>query len=144
MSVQMTFGLLADYAATGQRGKLTIVHVFNRFNPPPERIGQPIGSGMLVACIEGGFADLGDHRLLIRLRNADEELLPLVIEVEGFTLNSAGPDVPPTMNILIQLAPIPMPPLGDYRFELSVDDAHVGFIPFYVLPPRNQPRAPGQ
>ncbi len=135
MAIEMRFGLLADYAAPGNRGKLTIVHVFNRFSPRPDSIGSPIGGGVLVAYLECSLADGTDHTLTIRILTADEDPLDAQIQIEGLQLASTGPGLPLSAQILLPIGQLPMPDYGDYAFDIVVDGTSVGRIPFYVQAP---------
>lgn len=140
MAVELRFGLLADFAANGAGNKLTIVHVFNRWNPQPEKIGQPIGAGVLVVYLDCSLADGATHSLTVRIVDEDEEELPTKIQVDDLPFSPAGPGLPLSVQLLINLAPIPMPNYGDYKFELVVDSAVVGRVTFYVLKPvQSQP-----
>lgn len=135
MGLKLRIGLMADFAAAGQRGKLTIVHVFNRFNPPRDKIGTPIGGGVLVVYLEGSLADGAQHSMTVKIRTADEEHLATEIQIEELPLAANGPGLPLSAQVLIGLAGIPMPDYGDYSFEVFADGESIGTIPFYVLPP---------
>lgn len=112
MPLDLRIGVLADYAAFGQRGKLTIVHIFNQYTTTPEGVGNPVGIGILVARIEGSLIDGTDHRLTIRLVNADEDPQGPVIEIDPLTLAPSGPGLPLSAALLIDISKYPMPEPG--------------------------------
>lgn len=134
MAMILRFGLLADYATVGAGGKATIVHTFDQLRPTPEKIGQPIPPCFLVARIEGSIADAGSHTLRIRLHDSDENVLPVEIVLEEFTLGITGPGLPLARQIIVPMEGIPMPQLGDYEFVFNVDEVEIGRVPFYVVP----------
>jgi hypothetical protein len=133
MTIVMRYGLLADYATVGAGKKLTIVHTFEHFRPPPERIGQPIAMGFLVARIEGSIVDAGNHVLRIKVHDGDENPLPMEIVLEEFALGITGPGLPLAAQLLLPLGPVPMPEIGEYEFVLTADGQEVGRVPFHVL-----------
>ena len=133
MTIAMRYGLLADYATVGAGQKLTIVHTFEHFTPQPDRIGQPIAMGFLVARIEGSIADAGNHTFRIRIHDGDENALAAEVLLEDFALGVTGPGSPLANTLLLPLGPVPMPPIGEYNFVLSVDEHEVGRVPFHVL-----------
>lgn len=133
MSVSMRFGLLADYAAPGQSNKLVIIHTFDRFVASPDRIGNPMGTGFLVTRLECSIADGSAHRLAIRLLDDDEVQSPPEIEIEEIVFGSSGAGLPLVAQLVIPLAPIPVPAPGDYKFVVLVDGKAAGDIPLRVV-----------
>ena len=133
--ITLRYGLLADFAASGGLGKLTIVHVFDHLIAIPERFGLPLGGGVLVLRLEGSVADAGPNNLRIELRDADERTLPdSTLRLENQFLTPAGPGLPFSAQLIYSLAPLLTPTPGDYHFTVLVSDKPLGTIPLYVVP----------
>src|SRR3990170_2640488 len=127
--MQMTIGLLADYANVSQEGKLNIMGVFDRIYAPAFPAVHP--EMRLVMRFEFSSAELGVARILeVRLMDADGNIIggwskPLdVPKREGRTKE--------IVNQIFTIQGLGFQHPGDYAFHVLVDKDEKGNIPFTV------------
>ncbi len=141
VTMTMRFGLLADYAAVGAAGKLTIVHTFDQFRGTPQPVGAVIAAGYIVARVEGSIADAGVYELTVLINDDDETPLESRMKLEGVELGVTGPGLPLCAQFVLPLAGLAMPPVGSYCFVFRMAEQEVGRIPFHVMEPHQAPKA---
>ena len=125
--MQMTIGLLADYANVSQEGKLNIMGVFDRIYAPTFPAVHP--EMRLVMRFEFSAAELGRERLLeVRLTDADGRTL------SGWSrpLPVPKPDgqTKAIMNQVLTIQGLAFERPGDYAFSVLIDADEKGSIPF--------------
>ena len=124
----LQFGLLAEYATVGSGNRLIIVHTFDKLLPTPDKIGQPIGFGVIVMRVQGSLTDAGAHHMSIILADEDENPMGVELAGDGFELGVTGPGLPLASQLILPLAPILMPVVGEYKFVVRVGDEPEGYL----------------
>ena len=140
--MQVALALACDHALIDQTGKLSVIGIFERIFV--ERFPAVHPRLHLVLRLKGRRTEVGDHPIVITLRNdSGEEVLrgegavqigepPAgVTEVEGGALLSFD---------------VPLERAGVYNFEILVDGEHQANVPITVsqMPQPAHPASPGQ
>lgn len=138
--MELRFAHVADYAAIGIDGKLTLVGAFDIIwdNSGARPIAFPPFS--LIVGFEASIAEGPEHRLGITLANDDEVADSLAVE-GVLHFRPHGPGHPARAHALLSFGPgaIAVPELGDYHFVFTIDGKRVGSHRVTVLAP--PPRA---
>lgn len=127
--MQVTLGVLADYANVTREGKLNVLGIFDRINAR----GLPaIHHAMqLVMRLEAHYAELGRaHSIEIRLHDPDGDT---IFEVKGdFTPRGGTPGELTAANQIIAINNLTLPKEGGYTFAIFVDGDLKKQIPLRV------------
>lgn len=140
--MNLRFGHVCDYATIGNNGKLIIVGVFDtviaRLRDDEGNVRLPLC--YLVFRLECSIAEGAQHQVMIRIVDEDgNEVAPMA--GVGTRFRPHAPGRPLSANGIINLQ-IGVPREGDYMFEIHVDGAVIGEIPFYVVPVPPAPERP--
>jgi hypothetical protein len=138
--MELRFAHIADYAAIGIDGKLTLVGAFDIIWDVPGTRPIAFPPFSLVVGFEASIAEGPEHELHITLTNDDEETGSLA--VEGLLqFRPHGPGHPARANALLSFGPgaVAVPELGDYHFVFAINGKRVGSLRVSVLAP--QPRS---
>lgn len=130
--MEFRFGHLADYAGEGAAGKLIAVGIFENVHASSARpVMLPIMH--LVAVFEAFVAEGTEHQLEVRFTNADgvAQFPPAPVPINFVP---QGPNRPLRANVIIQLAGLQVPDVGDYAFNLFIDTHFQGRIPIVIIP----------
>lgn len=128
--MELKFVHLADYATAGDKGKLTIVGIFDRLGAAADRpIGMP--PFHIVGAFRAHLPEGTEHTLEIRMVTQDgaeifNGQLPL-----RFVPN---PTRQLEANFTIGVFGLSLPDVGEYAFHLFVDNIHKGLLAFSVAP----------
>lgn len=139
--MNLTLGLIADYANVSREGKLNILGIFNIIWASKFPAVHP--SMHLVVRFEAHSAEAGESRAVkIRLVDADGNHL---FDFGGpITIPKGQAGNPIVMDHIIALNQVTFPKPGTYEFSILVDNDHKGEIPVQVLPaPTEQKDAAG-
>ncbi|MDP9201738.1 MAG: hypothetical protein M3P26_07375 [Gemmatimonadota bacterium] len=128
--MELRFAHLADYATAGERGKLTIVGIFEVVGASPQR-PIPLPPFHLVGSFQAHLPEGSDHELEIRVVNADGgELARATIPMKFSPTLQKRLEAP----FAIGMVGMNVPDVGDYAFHLFVDGQHRGAVPLQVVP----------
>lgn len=128
--MQLTAGLLADYANVTADGKMNIMGVFERILTNNAPVTPP--ALFLVARFEARVSEGSSHALQISLVDADgQEVVPRTRPIP-LTFNLNGPGRPLTTQVLAEFPNLQLPVFGEYEFHLLVDGEYVASVPLYV------------
>jgi hypothetical protein len=128
--VELVYAHLADYAATGDRGKLTIVGIFEAIQATAQRpiVPPPF---FIVGTFRAHLPEGTEHKLEVRLVDADgKQVLNGEMPLKFFVNSRKQLEA----TFTIGLFGVNIPDTGDYAFHLFVDGQHKGLLPFYVSP----------
>lgn len=132
--MELKFAHLADYATTGDKGKLVIIGIFDLIGAGSQRpiVPPPF---YLVGSFRAYLTEGTEHELEIRLVNADGADV-----IRGSMHLRFVPTGQQTVeaNFVAGMLGLSLPEEGDYAFHLLVDHQHKGIVSFRVIP------APGQ
>lgn len=133
--IELAFAHLADYAAPGAGGKITVVGIFNTIEDRAKVVPIVFPQCYLVAEIRARLANGSDHRLTIDLVDADGKQ-EMVFFDQQIRLATSGPGSPLAAQIILQFGPGSMPLVvqrrGEYQVRFSVESNPIGEIPVYV------------
>ena len=133
-TVWLKYAHLADYAAPGHLGKLTLVGIFDRIYGQRHQGAIPFPQFFLVAVFEASLVEGSDHRIAVKIVTADEH--PTGFEVGG-TLRFAttGEGQPLSAVLLLGFGPgvVSVPELGDYSFVFEIDGRRLGGLSFAAI-----------
>lgn len=116
--MEITLGVLADYASVSQEGKLNIMGIFSEINPPMFPFALPIM--YLVLVFEAGPAEFDtDKTMKVALLDAEGKQI-LGIEQPLRVPQSKRPGTRVIMNSIIGLAGARFDHAGDYAFSVLV------------------------
>jgi hypothetical protein len=137
--MRVDLAVVADAANVSQEGKLNILGIFDTIwgTSFPLRHGTMV----FVVRVEGEFTEQGEHRLELRLMDADGAQ---IFKAEGpLHLVGGKPGRPVKPHIILGLSGVVFPAPGDYSFEVLIDGEHKRSVPLYVMkapePPRVSP-----
>lgn len=134
--MNVDLAVVADAANVSQEGKLNVLGIFDTIWGTHFPLRH--GSMVFVVRVEGQFDEQGEHRLELRLADADGAQ---IFKAEG-PLHLAGgrPGRPVKPHIILGLSGVVFPAAGDYSFEILIDGEHKRSVPLYVV---EAPRPPG-
>jgi Family of unknown function (DUF6941) len=137
--MRLRLGLLADYAAVGQSGKLTVVHMFGVVGFPPNT-PRPITLPVfyLVVVFEADVWEGTEHNLTIGFLDEDGKV---VVQPRTMALKfrPTFPGRPLEASLILQCPGIQVAEPKDYVFTLDVDGKPVDRVPVYVREQAAQP-----
>jgi hypothetical protein len=139
--MEVDLAVVADAANVSQEGKLNILGIFDTIwgSHFPLRHGTMV----FVVRVQGQFTEQGEHRLELRLMDADGAQ---IFKAEG-PLHIAGgrPGRPVRPHIILALNGVVFPNAGDYSFEVLIDGRPKRSVPLYVqaAPRPSAPPPPG-
>lgn len=126
--MEVDLAVIADAANVSQEGKLNVLGIFDTIWGT--RFPLRHGTMVFVVRVEGTFAEQGDHRLELRLIDADGAQ---IFKAEGpLRLAGATPGRPLKPHIILGLSGVVFPAAGDYSFEVLIDGVHKRSVPLYV------------
>lgn len=131
---RLSFGVLADYAATVQGGKLVIAGEFDSISPQGLPVVVP--STFLVARIEQDGEDSDEHILALRLTGPSGQPVSAPSPEQSIRFK---PSITPgvgRVQMIVQMLMLRFPEAGRYEFTLLLDGAPVGTVPFLVKEPK--------
>jgi hypothetical protein len=132
--MQLRYGTLADYSALGAGGKPLLIGMFDTILVVETVRPVRVPPCYLFGIFEAHATEGTDHRLTIRLQTADgQDLMPTVRAPLRF--GARGPGRPLIAYLSIALFGLALPDVGEYAFELLVDDRHVGSVQLYTQLP---------
>lgn len=132
---RLSFGVLADYAATVQGGKLVIAGEFDSITP--QRVPVAVPSTFLVARIEHEGEDNNEHTLSLQLSGPSKKPVSAPSPTQTFRYK---PSITPgvgRVQTIVQMLMLELPDAGRYEFTLLVDGEPIGIVPFLVKEPRS-------
>jgi hypothetical protein len=131
--MELRYALLADYAAEDKVGKPIIVGVFDLVHADPTVRPIVLPPFWLVAQFHAHVTEGTEHRLEIRLNDADgKDVIPRVPLTLKFV--PQGPGRPLIARLLAQAGPgLQIPQLGEYSLNLFVDGRREGGVPLHVV-----------
>lgn len=132
MAIRLEWGHLADYAAEGAGGKMTLVGIFQRIYVPKDAPQVQMPMCYLAAQIGASIVDGAEHTVRLRLLDGNGHPVSGVPFQLPATFGSAGPGYGLSTNVAILLVGIPLPGVGDYALEIAVDDVALGTVAFVV------------
>jgi hypothetical protein len=133
--MRLDLALFAQAANTTADGKLNILGEFNSIMGTAGPIIFPTAT--LVLRIVGTALESGEHRVGLRQRNADGDLIWTSPDIP-FAL--PAPDilgVPVRSALIVQMGPLVFPEFVTYTYEIVVDGQHLDDVELHVL--RQQP-----
>jgi hypothetical protein len=132
--VKLQYAHLADYAANGAGGKLTIVHVFEIVYGKAEDGPVQIPPCYLVAAFTASLSEGSEHQVSITLVDADEKPLDYAMEAQ-LPFVPMGPGYPLRAKMVIGFGAgaLSVPSYGDYAFTFRVNGTEIGRLPFAVI-----------
>jgi len=132
--MELRYGTLADYSALGAGGKPLLIGIFDSILAVETARPVRVPPCYLFGIFEAHTTEGTDHRLTIRLQTADgEDLMPTVQTRLRF--GARGPGRPLIAYLSFLLFGLGLPDVGEYAFQLLVDDRHAGTVPVYVRLP---------
>lgn len=133
--MRLDFGFLADYAAPGNNGKLTIIGIFDIVYDQQGKGKVPLPLCYLVLKFSASIVEGSEHKLRIRLSDADgkDQIKPLEVNL---AFQPQGPGRPMASHFVMALAGLTVPSQGEYNFAVFVDGGHIADVPLYVVPRR--------
>ena len=128
--MELRFAHLADFAS--MMGKLVIVGIFDLVY---DRGARPIKLPQmyLVAAIDASIASGDKHRVEIRFTTADSQPAGDTVELQETVFQARGPGQLRRANIIMVVNGLHVPDVGDYEFQIWVDGAKLGDVPFSVV-----------
>ena len=137
--MQMLFGHLADYATHDDRQKLILVGIFDMVMVPE---GNPvmITAGTLVAKFRASVLEGTEHSIEARITDADgTDVHPR--QTISFQMTPEIGGLGLTINVVVPLAGMSFPNLGEYAFRFYEGDTQVGEVPIQFVRP-SSPSSP--
>jgi hypothetical protein len=133
MTVSLKYAHLCDYAVLGQNAKPILVGIFDQLAPAPDAPLQ-LPLSFFVMALQASIADGPTHTIAIVVRDEDEaEVWRGDIGVIPFA--PSGPGRPLQVLVIMGVTGLGFPRRCDYQFEVFVDNAKIGQVPFYVVDP---------
>ncbi|MGH7545524.1 MAG: DUF6941 family protein [Gemmatimonadota bacterium] len=127
--MEVDLAVVADAANVSQEGKLNVLGIFDTIWG--SRFPLRHGSMVFVVRVEGAFTEQGNHRLELRLMDADGAQ---IFRAEGpLRLAGGTPGRPIKPHLILGLSGVVFPAAGDYSFEILIDGAHKRSVPLYVV-----------
>lgn len=134
--MEVELAVVADAANVSQEGKLNVLGIFDTIWGPSFPLRH--GTMVFVVRVEGEFTEQGEHRLELRLMDADGGQ---IFKAEGpLRLVGGRPGRPAKPHIILGLSGVVFPAAGDYSFEVLIDGQHKRSVPLYVLQAPQPPR----
>src|SRR3989442_3889191 len=134
--MHLDFAFVGDYALVDQSGKMSVLGIFKHIWVPQFPAMHP--RLHLVLRLKGKRTEVGEHQVQIRLMDEeDAELLG-----GSGTVNFAEPPAGVTEieAAAVLVFDVPLPPAGQYRFEITVDGARKATLP--TTPSQRPPPPP--
>jgi hypothetical protein len=134
--MKQRFAFLADYAGLGNQGKLIIVGTFDTVHDRQGIRPIPVPPCYLIASFEASIVEGTQHSFQVALN--DEDGQPVLDQPVSIPLpfRPQGPGRPFVANAIVHSPDLSVPELGEYRFDLRIDGAHIGDVPLFVTPAR--------
>ena len=133
--MELQFGFLADYAGPGHQGKLILVGIFDTIFDRTGARPIPVPTCYLVASIEAPTMAGSQHAVAFRITDQDHQEVAPIFDLGEHVFRAQGPGRPLRARIILQLAGVTLPELGDYEVHVLVDGNQIGAIPLFVTPP---------
>jgi hypothetical protein len=130
--VQVNLAVLCDAANVSREGKLNILGEFDSIHASSFPLTYP--TMVLVLRMEAHPTESGDHRLKLRLLDADGQDVVPSLEGEFSTGFPPFAGVPVrTAPIILQMHGVRFDQPGHYSFELLVDGHHLRSLPLHFV-----------
>lgn len=140
--MEMRYGVLADYATSGARGKRVIVGVWDTFCHVGEDRPIRIPRCFLAAAFDASALEGSEHVIQLRVTDADGiQLLDRAPEL-AVRFVPRGPGRPLRADVEVELIDLAVPDQGEYVFEFYSGTERVGAIEFYVVGAPTTPPEP--
>lgn len=130
--VRLRYAMLCDFAMPGERGKRSIVSIWDSVMQTGKTRPIPIPRCFLVGRFEASALDGSVQELEIHFVNDGGELvLPEALKVTlPFTV--IGPDRPLVAQFQLELDGLTVPDVGDYEFNFRIAAEWKGTVELYV------------
>lgn len=130
--MELKYAHIADFAGEGAQGKAIVVGIFDTIFVG-QGVQQITTAPMSVAAvIEAEVQEGSQHAIKMQLVDADGS--PVIPPIEGtVAFLATGPGRPLQAKFFLQFAPLPLPKIGDYSFDIFVDQRRIGSLPLYVI-----------
>ena len=121
----LRYAHIADFVTLGANGKPIIVGVFDRIVAQAGEVDVP--DFHLIASVFCSIAEGEKHKVTVALRDLDRTPIgePHTIPLSFGTM---GPGNPLSGMLILRVAGLKLPELGEYEFAVSVDNGEVGTI----------------
>lgn len=131
--MDVTLGVLADYASVSQEGKLNIMGIFGEINPPILPFSLPLM--YLILVFEAGAAEVdSDKTIKVALLDADGKQ-SLGIEQQVKISQPKRPGTKVIFNSIMGLAGIRFDHAGDYAFSVLVGGEEKKSVSLHINEP---------
>lgn len=129
--MEIKFAVLCDAANVSKEDKLNVTGIFDRITVQGE-FPALFPRMMLVVRVQGHATEVGSHRLIVRLCNADGKQL---FSGEGpFELKAPwAPGVPTATQFIFDIAGTVFNNPGTYAFDILIDGRYEETVPLYVV-----------
>lgn len=128
--MKVIFAVLADYANVSAEGKLNVMGIFNFIHV--SSVPARHTSMNLVMRLQAHPAEYGSsQRVRVSFADADGNR---VFNLEGDIAVGTDPHRLGYFDQIIGLNNLPLPKLGDYSFDILVNEQHEFSVPLKVLP----------
>ena len=135
MAVTLSYAHLADHVTTDSRGKPIVVGIFDVVVDAANVRPIPFPPCFLIAQFAASLADGSDHRITMRLLDADSN--EVTNSPEGpIRFGTTGPGHPLSAVLISRMMPgwVSVPDHGEYTLAFYVDGEPKGGLDIRVVP----------